>query len=161
MVTRDALVSTNGTPEGSAPASPSFDIGAYDFVRRFVEHLMVKNAPGTGGNGCASDAVDLESVATSVADARSLEHAIGRIVVIADRLTRGVVEEPQVGVARTDSHDGDIPTPPPAEDPFFAFSMVDVVPDFGDSRYRTRFARRVARIAGRRAVVTAAGHRCD
>ena len=51
MITHDALVSTKGTPERSAPASHSFDIGAFDLVRRFVEHLVVTNASGEGGNG--------------------------------------------------------------------------------------------------------------
>jgi hypothetical protein len=36
-----------------------------------------------------------------------------------------------------------------AEDPFFAFSLADVVPDFGDeSRYRTRMAKKMTRIFG-------------
>ena len=162
MITRDASLSAKATAESSAPVSHSFDIGEFDLVRRFVEHLIVTNASGEAGYGCSSaNAVDWESVATSVADSPSLELAIGRVVVIADQLTRGIVETSQVADARTDSHVSDALTPPTGEDPFFAFSVADVVPDFGDSRYRTKLARRVARIAGRRTEATAAGHRRD
>jgi hypothetical protein len=45
----------------------------------------------------------------------------------------------------------DSPASLKTEDPFFAFSMADVIPDFGDeSRYRTRVARKMTRMFGTR-----------
>ena len=74
-----------------------------------------------------------------MADSSTLEQAIGRAVVVADQMSRGVLD---------DTQPGDSPSLKP-EDPFFAFSVADVIPDFGDqSRYRTRVARRVTRIFG-------------
>ena len=69
----------------------------------------------------------------SVADSRTLEQAIGRAVVIADEMSRGVFD----GAGLVDSAFS-----PNAENPFFAFSMADVVPDFGgERRYRSRMSR--------------------
>jgi hypothetical protein len=132
----------------ATPETPSlvnhrcFDIGAFDLVRSFIEHLVANGAPGDPAKSCSPNtAVDWETLTSSVADARSLEHAIGRAVVLANRLTRGLADDlPASG--RT--------TPPAAEDPFFAFTMADVVPDFGDGSRRWRFTKRVANIMGTR-----------
>ena len=140
MMTPVSSATAGATLDRSHPASSSFDIAEFELLRRFVEHLVAKEAPGESGRGHSSaDAVDWKIVAASVADSRSLEHAIGRVVVIADQLARGIVEDSQVGDPRI---------PPTDEDPFFAFTLADVVADFGDDRYRTRVARRVARIIG-------------
>jgi hypothetical protein len=135
------------SPEGSPSANGFVDIGAFELVRRFVEHVAAKNVPGEAGDGrLGRVAVDWETVAASVADSRSLEHAIGRAVVVADQMARGVFDDSPVG---------DAPSLPDLDEPFFAFTMADVVPDFGDDSYRTRVARMVARIIRiRRTVVT-------
>jgi len=124
-------------------ANAPFDIGSLGLVREFVEHLVAKNASAALGNGGSSRQVlDWGGVEASVADSRTLEQAIGRAVVIADQMSRGLF----AGIAQCDS-----PPSLKAEDPFFEFSMADVVPDFGDeSRYRTRVVRKVARIFGAR-----------
>ena len=98
-----------------------------------------------GTSGSARQVVDWRAVDASVADSRSLEQAIGRAVVIADQMSRGVFDE---------THPGQPPSSLKAAEPFFAFSMADVVPDFGDgTRYRTRVARKMARLLGTRRTV--------
>lgn len=128
-------------PGRSVPAIESFDIGSFDLVRKFVEHVVAQNTSKVLGNGRAfRPVIDWEAVEACVADSRSFEQAIGRAVVIADQMCRG-----EFG----DNHLGDAPMSLKPEEPFFAFSLADVVPDFGDeSRYRSRVARRVARAFG-------------
>jgi hypothetical protein len=127
----------------SASAAAFFDIGSFELVRGFVEHVVAKNASAPLGNGRSTrHAIDWSAVRASVADSRTLEQAIGRAVVIADQMSRGVFNGTQPG---------DSPTQLNVEDPFFSFSMADVIPDFGDgSRYRTRVTRKVGRIFGAR-----------
>ena len=142
--------SEEAPPAGSPSVIDPLNIGSFDLVRKFVEHVVAKNASTSLGDGRSSrNAIDWEEVEASVADSSSFERAIGRAVVIADQMCRGVFDG---------THPGDAPSSLETEEPFFAFSMADVVPDFGDeSRYRTRLARRVARIFGTsRTVVTAA-----
>ena len=114
-----------------------FDMDAFGLVRRFVEEVLARSPSGTPGRNI----VDWATVEAAIAGSESYEHAIGRAVVIADRMCRGVF-----GDTGTES----TPTPfitEPEIPPFFAFSVTDVAPDFGDeSRYRTRVARRVARL---------------
>jgi hypothetical protein len=123
----------------SAAAKGSFDISSFDLVHNFVEHLVAKNASqALEINRSSRPTIDWETVEASVADSCSFEQAIGRAVVIADQMSRGVFGDTQFGDA-----------PPSVEDPFFPFSVADVIPDFGDeSRYRTRVARKVGRIFG-------------
>jgi spore germination protein YaaH len=147
-VTPDASIhSEEALSGGSASAIETFDIGSFGLVRKFVEHVVAKNASAVLGNGrSARHAIDWEAVEASVADSRTLEQAIGRAVVIADQMCRGVFDITRLGDAPSRK----------AEVPFFTFSMADVVPDFGDeSRYRTRVARKVARILGTRRTVVA------
>ena len=126
---------------GSTSDTDSFDLESFDLVRRFVEHVVVKNASAVLGNGRSSrNAIDWEALEASVSDAGSLEQAIGRAVVIADQMCRGVFDG---------THLSDAQSSLKAEDPFFAFSMAEVVPDFGDgSRYRTKVAKKVTKILG-------------
>jgi hypothetical protein len=134
---------------GSDAAEDSFDIGSFGLVRGFVEHLAAKNASESLESYRSSlRSIDWETVESSVAYSRSFEQAIGRAVVIADQMSRGVFGDTPLAEA-----------PPAAENPFFRFSVADVVPDFGDeSRYRTRVARKLGRIFGaRRAVVARDG----
>jgi len=137
-------------PGRSVSAIETFDIESLDLVRKFVEHVVAKNASVEVGNGRAyRRAINWAAVEASVADSSSFEQAIGRAVVIADQMCRGVFDDPHPDIASSSLK---------TEDLFFGFSLADVVPDFGDeSRYRTRVARRVARIFGiRRTVVTLA-----
>jgi hypothetical protein len=131
-------------------ASPTghFDIGSFDLVREFVEHVVAKNTSlGTGNDHSARHALDWAALEASVADSPTLEQAIGRAIVIADQMGRGVFEDaPPTEMAISLAKD----------DPFFSFSMADVVPDFGDaSRYRSRMVRKVARVFGSRRTMAA------
>jgi hypothetical protein len=137
----DCLCVESSSPPASASTIVSFDLRSFELVRRFVENMVAKNAPAVLGNVRSSlRSIDWETVQASVADSRSFEQAIGRAVVIADQMSRGVFEDTRFGDAL-----------PNAEGPFFPFSVADVVPDFGDeSRYRTRVARKVGRIFGAR-----------
>jgi hypothetical protein len=135
-----ASLRTAKTPERSSPVGDFIDIGALGIVRSFVEHLVAKHAleePDNTSSGCKPPI--WETLVAAVGDSRTLEVAIGRAVVIADRLARGFVDEFESGEADT---------PRTADDSFFAFTNADVVPDFGDSRYRARVSRRVAGIIG-------------
>ena len=150
--TTDPPFQSEETHAGESPtAIDPFNIGSFDLVRKFVEHVVAKNTSGAVlGNGRSfGNAIDWEAVEASVADSRSFEQAIGRAVVLADQMCRGVFD---------DTHAGEASSSLKTEDPFFAFSLADVVPDFGDeSRYRTRLVRRVGRIFGiRRPVMTLA-----
>jgi hypothetical protein len=115
----------------------TLDIGAFELVRKFVEHLIAEQAARAGRDGRV--AFDWDALTTSVADSISLEIAIGRAVASADRLVRERSSECIVVEADPSST---------IEAPFFAFTQDDAVPDFGDDRYRSRFARRVANIIG-------------
>ncbi len=149
-ITRDDLPSDEALPAGSPSPIDPFNIGSFDLVRKFVAHVAAKNASASPGDGRSSrNAIDWKTVEASVVDSNSFEQAIGRAVVIADQMCRGVFDR---------THPRDASSSLKTEEPFFTFSMVDVVPDFGDeSRYRTKVARRVARIFRiRRTAVTLA-----
>jgi hypothetical protein len=119
-------------------------------VRKFVDHVVAKNASAVLESGCsASNAIDWEAVEVSVASCRSFEQAIGRAVVIADQMCRGVFDG---------THLKDPGSSARAQDSFFAFSVADLTPDFGDeSRYRWRVARKVTRIFRRTVAMTEGG----
>ncbi len=109
---------------------------------------MLENAAGAvGRGGSVQYEIDWATVEASTSDCQTLEEAIGRAVVVAHQMSRGVFDDIQ-GAGSWPSYD--------ANDPFFAFSVADVAPDFGDeSRYRKRVARKVAGILGtRRRLVT-------
>jgi hypothetical protein len=140
------------TPNGPAPADEptqgtsttvvdTFDIGRFELLRKFVDHLITEQTARAGRDASsARRAFDWDALTTSVADSTSLEIAIGRAVASADRLVRELSGECKV--VKSDSSST-------TEAPFFAFTQDDAVPDFGDDRYRSRFARRVANIIGR------------
>jgi hypothetical protein len=135
------------SPE-SASITTSVANGSLDLARKFLEHLMLENAAGAvGRGGSVQYEIDWATVEASTSDCQTLEEAIGRAVVVAHQMSRGVFDDIQ-GAGSWPSYD--------ANDPFFAFSVADVAPDFGDeSRYRKRVARKVAGILGtRRRLVT-------
>lgn len=139
---------TGKLPGKSTSAAPSLAYGSFDLVRKFLEHLVLENAVENHSRvGSGQSEIDWAAVEASTSDCQTLEQAIGRAVVVADQMSRGVFD----GMERADlwpSYD--------ANDPFFAFSVTDVAPDFGDeSRYRKRVARKVVGILGtRRRLVT-------
>jgi hypothetical protein len=140
---RWALTEELRFPMGSASATTSIATGSFDLVRKFLEHLVVENAAGPlGRGGSAQCEIDWAAVEASTTECQTLEQAIGRAIVVADQMSRGVF----AGIQYADlwpSYD--------ANDPFFAFSVADVAPDFGDeSRYRKRVAKKVAGILGTR-----------
>jgi hypothetical protein len=149
MIAADAASGTEATPERSAPVKRSYDIVAFDLVRQFVERMVAGNPLGESVSGRSSNSVDWETLTASVSSSRSLEHAIGRAVVIADQMCRGVFDDTQPCVG---------PPSMETENPFFWFNVTEVVADFGDeSRYRTKVAKKMARIFGaRRASVSPA-----
>ncbi len=119
-------------------------------MRRFVEHLVAEGSSTVITSGLTRKQVDWGALEAAVAESNSIEQAIGRAVALADRMCRGDSGERQLTVTTSAEK---------ADQPFFAFSVADVVPDFGDdSRYRTRVAKRVARIfANRRQPASDAG----
>jgi hypothetical protein len=131
-----------------ARGSDTTESEVFDLVRAFVEHVIDEERDATGDVLAPTQTVDWDAVRAAVADTRTLEHAAGRAVVLAlstprtatDAATcRKVVEE----IEASATWDVRI------DDPFFAFSVADVDPDFGDeSRYRSKVARRVARAMG-------------
>jgi hypothetical protein len=127
----------------------SFDVRSFELMRRFVEYVVAQNECARLGNGHrARHIIDWAAVEASVADSRTLEQAIGRAVVLADQISRGVFD---------DLRPGDSPSSFGIDEPFFAFSMAGVTPDFGDeSRYRTRLAKRATRMFPNRRRTTAA-----
>jgi hypothetical protein len=147
MTPRSSPLSTDAPPPTGPPSMPAFEIGAFSMVRQFVEHLVDKNAAATRADSESLPFdIDWDAVEAAVAGSRTLEQAVGRAVVIADQAARGLSEDYRLRRA---------PSWPKFEDPFFAFSMADVLPDFGDeSRYRSKVRRKVAGLFGaRRAVV--------
>jgi hypothetical protein len=135
-------------PKESASATTSIAHGSFDLARKFLEHLVLENALGALGRGeSVLYEIDWAAVEASTSDCRTLEQAIGRAIVVADQMSRGVFDGLQCA---------DLWPPHDANDPFFAFSVSDVAPDFGDeSRYRKRVVRKVAGILGtRRKLVT-------
>ena len=141
VMTPGASSPADGPAHGTcATEADTLDIGAFELVRKFVEHLIAEQAASAGRDGSSARLeFDWDALTTSVADSISLEIAIGRAVAAADRLVRERSSECIVVEADPSST---------IEAPFFAFTQDDAVPDFGDDRYRSRFARRVANIIG-------------
>ncbi len=127
---------------GPSKTGVAFDIGALELVHKFVEHLGAEQASDAEPDGTsARRAVDWEAVAGAVGGSPCLEIAIGRAIVVAARLIR----DPSSSLEALEESSSST-----TEDPFFAFSLADVVPDFGDDRYRSRVARRIAGMIGMR-----------
>lgn len=137
--------------EGSAPGEDALRRGAFDLVRRFVEQKSVTEGV-FGDDRAASELLDWEAVEAAAAGARSLEQAVGHALLIALRMSRP--RRKQAVLADRGPHltletGACTEWAVKADDPFFAFSVADIVPDFGDaSRYRSKVARRVARVIG-------------
>jgi hypothetical protein len=131
----------------SGSPTSTFDIGSLDLVREFVEHVVTKNALAGSMDHSSRHAIDWDALEASIANSSTLEQAIGRAIVIADQMGRGVFHDAPLA---------EVPTSLAKDDPFFSFSMADVVPDFGDeSRYRSRMVRKVARVFGSRRTMAA------
>lgn len=128
-----------GEPRTDIP----FDIAGFGLVREFVEHLAARSQlPWATSSTRSTARIDWEALEDAVAGASSLELAIGRAIALADRMCRDVSDDHELEVTTTRDE---------VDEPFFAFSVTDVVPDFGDqSRYRARVAKRVAKIFGNR-----------
>lgn len=157
---------TRDTSFPAEPPSPvvtavgkSFDVRSLELVREFVEHLFDAHATRQSDDTLARHVVDWEMVEACISDCHSIEHAIGRAVLAADQMARGVFDggrlralRPAQGQAQEAAPALDVrgpqhPPHAPSEDAFFAFSVADAVADFGDeSRYRTKVAKKVARV---------------
>jgi hypothetical protein len=131
------------TPQRATP----FDVSSFELVRTFAETVLCRDR--SDDDVLRYHPIDWKAVEAAVSDCATIEQAVGRAVVVADQMSRGLVEGIPIEGASAD---------PKREDPFFAFSMADVDADFGDeSRYRSRVARRVARfVRPRRTVATLA-----
>jgi hypothetical protein len=133
------------TSEGASAAhTDSFDISAFSLVRNFVEQVVVTGGGASSVDVCSRAAlIDWDVVGNSVARSASFEQAIGRAILIADQMSRGVFQDespPEV-----------FPSSLQDSEPFFAFSVGNAIPDFGDeSRYRTRMARRMGGVLKRK-----------
>ena len=127
----------------AVPAPDPFDFDAFGLVREFVEKVVVPGAAASLGEEHAhAHVIDWDVVRASVANSSSFEQAIGRAVVVADQMSRGIFAYDPEGVPFASPDDAE---------PFFAFSVGNAIPDFGDeSRYRTKVARRMGGILKRR-----------
>ena len=142
VVTLDRSLTAGERLAGSG-TDGSFRIARVELVRKFIEHIAARSQSSLPGSAGAGSRIDWDALEAAVAESSSPEQAIGRAIALADRICRGVSDGAElfVPVSPDDAID----------QPFFAFSVADVVPDFGDgSRYRTRVARRVARIFANR-----------
>ena len=135
----------NGPAASSDPTIRSFDC-SFELFRRFVQHIVASNTSEAIEEGGGSrTSINWVALRDAVAHSDSIEQAIGRAVVIADRMSRGALKDHDMSV---------MPSSVSYDDPFFAFSVADAIPDFGDqSRYRTRVTSKVARFLGTRRTV--------
>jgi hypothetical protein len=145
LVHTPTIASTNliaSRSNASIEPPGSFDISSFELVREFVEQVGVPGATvSLEGSPARTNVIVWDVVKASVANSRSFEQAIGRAVVIADQMSRGVFERNPLGLLYSLPDDGE---------PFFAFSVGNATPDFGDeSRYRSRVARRMGGILKR------------
>jgi hypothetical protein len=127
---------------------------AEDLTSRYPDHAVslakafvtAHCAGGAGachvepGGPSAQPTIDWAAIRHGVAAAASLERAVGRAVVLAARSARGQDVGEPAGVMTLD---------PALVEPFFAFSVSEVVPDFGDHRPRTWLSHKVTRILRR------------
>jgi hypothetical protein len=130
------------TPSANGPADIDFMDPSFELVRCFVKHLAHGSESDALPSGlCSPPRFEWEDLRTAIAGSHSIEHAIGRAVVIADRMSRGASGDPDPRETQSGTE--------PKDHPFFGFSVADAVPDFGDrSRYRTRAARRLTEVFG-------------
>jgi hypothetical protein len=113
---------------------------AFEMVRRFIEGSGVAIASRAAESDRTSCLVDWEAIRKAIAGSRSIEQAIGRAVVIADQMRRGIPDYPNTGERPLGTMQED--------SQFFGFSVADAIPDFGDHTYRTRVVRRLTGIFG-------------
>jgi len=133
------------------PRPLRFDVGSFHLVRAFVEEMAAKTRSGFDAKCSTAQAVDWQAIESAVADSDSLELAIGRAIVMAHRMCTtgwGFEEDDLAPPERVDPGSEDM-VRSETEDPFFTFSVAEAVPDFGESRLRTRVARRVGRAVRR------------
>lgn len=124
-----------------------YDIRSLELVRRFVERMETGRESAGAFPRSPTGSVDWTVINASIAGSATLEEAIGRAVVMADRMCRGVVAAEGAPDGDRSQTDGRMALA--SEDQFFSFSLTDAVPDFGDrSRYRTRMARRLTGVFG-------------
>ena len=87
--------------------------------------------------------IDWRALEAAAAGSSSLEQAIGRVIARADQMCREVFDAPDSTVRTSTTM---------VVEPFFAFSVADVMPDFGDdSRYRTKVTRWISGVLKARA----------
>jgi hypothetical protein len=97
-------------------------------------------APSTDAAACRSDvgrSIDWPAIRDAITGAPSLERAVGRAVVLGARSARGETLGMAPGAMTLDLS---------LVDPFFSFSVADVVPDFGDHRPRTWLSQKFTRV---------------
>jgi hypothetical protein len=117
----------------------SCELPAFDLARQFIEQMEAQSGSFPYEDGhLPRRLIDWAEIEGAMASSRSVEQAIGRAVVVANRMCRA-------GSHGSDMDDG---APSSTTDgPFFSFDVFDAVPDFGDeSRYRTRVAKRLGRM---------------
>lgn len=163
---RDATRDFERRPSTRIPSDIDIMTTSCEMFCQFVEHLADTRRSAALGTGCpSSHRVDWDALRAAATGSTSIEQAIGRAVVEAERMFRSepddsrvtaiqvadsLVADSQVAadVSRITESDLTVaPAPFTSGEPFFAFSVADVVPDFGDgTRYRTKIATKVGRI---------------
>jgi spore germination protein YaaH len=140
--TRDGSVTNgNGLDAMSGPSvgvDGTFDIRSIDLVRQYVEHLVSRSTSG----GTSPETVEIdeaiiwEMIQRSIAGSESMEEAVGRAIVVADQISRGSLEVPQLSAKGSHGKE---------HSSFFSVNMSSATPDFGDdSRFRKKVAEGVA-----------------
>jgi hypothetical protein len=155
------------TPQAGAKAASSDALlrllngtsanGSFEILEKFVDHLK-STGPlrGTVVEQNCAPSIEWDLAEEAIVHCTSIEQAIGRTLVVADQINKRVA-----------THDGrntssstvrsENPASVRDEDPFFSFSVVDSLPDFGDqSRYRSKLAKRVGRMLRPRRDIEAA-----
>jgi hypothetical protein len=154
------------TPQAGAKAASSDALlrllngtsaNGFEILENFVDHLHTTGPlRGTVIEQNCAPSIGWDRAEEAIVDCTSIEQAIGRTLVFADQINKRVA-----------THDGrstpssTVRSENPAfvrdEDPFFSFSVVDSLPDFGDqSRYRSKLAKRVGRMLRPRRDIEAA-----
>lgn len=148
----DDRLDADGGAQDARHGEDSLRRGAFDLVRRFVEQRVDSGGGALLEDQLTSDLIDWEAVEAAAAPAHSLEQAVGHALLLALSKNRPVSKDPgRFEAPRPHTlESGDCPGwSVKTDDPFFSFSVADIVPDFGDeSRYRSKVARRMARVIG-------------
>jgi hypothetical protein len=135
-------------PHACAAASRTH-VASFALMREFVEQqVLTSDGNSDTAFGAVSSRIDWQVIEGLVAHCASAEEAIGRAIVIADQMARGVFDHSAWLLHLQAGSPGAA---------FFSFSVTDAVPDFGDRSYRNRVSKRMGRAFRRWEIEAQAG----